>query len=433
MSSIFLYEWKHFIRNPFKLVALFLYILAATYGLQNGSNLFQTQKEEIEKIQVKIQEEKQKFLSQYEEGKLIPEDRPWVDMSTPFWAIWNTPTYQIKTPSPAMVYSIGQAEQFGFYKRVSVWASPYDADMAEEIANPERLQTGTLDFAFAFLFLTPLLLLVLLYNVQSSEAEQGLLPLIEVQSSSTSKWLWARVIFYFSLTLLMVIGLLLYGASLTNVFKQNRSAFIEILFIGIAYLAFWTILYFFIAKNGKSILGNTLQMVGIWLLFGFIIPGIVHQTISILKPANLMTDFIEVRDKEQELYESPDSLFQDKLKALFPEIVNTSIYQDSTKRMKAVNESASALSNQMNRESLAPIELEKQQKNQWIEATFWFNPVSFFQNKMNLIAKTHYKDYQAFRQEIQSSIDERIQVLVHDIWNDVKVDRSKYIRYNETL
>ena len=98
-----------------------------------------------------------------------------------------------------MVYSIGQAEQYGFYKRVTFWASPYDADMAEEIANPERLQTGTLDFAFVLLFLLPLLLLILLYNIKSAEAEQGFLPLIEVQTASKNAWLLARMSFYFLL------------------------------------------------------------------------------------------------------------------------------------------------------------------------------------------------------------------------------------------
>ena len=32
-------------------------------------------------------------------------------------------------------------------------SSPYDADMVEEIANPERLQTGHLDFTFVAILL----------------------------------------------------------------------------------------------------------------------------------------------------------------------------------------------------------------------------------------------------------------------------------------
>ncbi|HHP7242646.1 MAG TPA: hypothetical protein ACFCUD_13300 [Cyclobacteriaceae bacterium] len=430
--NIFLYEWKHFIRNSFKIVAVLLFIVAGIYGLQNGSLLYHEQSAEIEKIQDKAEEEKLKYLKQYEEGKMVDKDRPWLDLSKPSYAIWYTPTYHLKIPSPAMVYSVGQAEQYGFYKRVTFWASPYDADMAEEIANPERLQIGTLDFAFVLLFLMPLLLLILLYNIKSAEAEQGFLPLIEVQTASKNSWLLARILFYFLLATVVIIGLLVYGAMLTDVFKTASNAFGQILFYSLLYLGFWSLIFFFVLKNGKSILGNTLQMVGVWLLFAFVVPAIVHQSVSIAKPANLMTDFIEVRDKQEELYAN-DSLFEQKLIELFPSIVETPVYQDSTNISSAKNSSASALVNELKKESIEPIEKGSQEKNNFIQATYWINPVTFFQNKLNQISETHYNDYQQYRNDIQAMIDKRTVVLVKDLWNDVKVDKEKYLEYNEKL
>lgn len=430
--NIFLYEWRHFIRSPFKIVALILFVIASIYGLQNGSKLYGEHKAEIAKMTDKLEEEKQKYLTMYEEGKLTDEERPWVDMSTPFWAIWWTPTYHFKAPSPAMVYSIGQAEQYGFYKRITFWASPYDADMAEEISNPERLQTGTLDFAFALLFLMPLLFLILVYNLKSAETEQGFLSLVYVQTASKNAWLISRMAFYFGVLLLIVFALLLYGAMLTNVFEKASNAFFQILLYAFLYLVFWAILYFFILQKGTSILGNTLQMVGLWLLFAFVIPASVHQSISIAKPANLMTDFIEVRDKQQDLYAN-DSIFQQKLTALFPEIVKSPVYQDSTKINLARNQSASALVNELKKESIKPIEKENQEKNSLIQTTFWFNPVSFFQNKLNRISQTHFDDYQNYRNEIQTLIDKRTAVLVRELWNDAKVDKEKYLEYYQNL
>jgi hypothetical protein len=173
-------------------------------------------------------------------------------MGHPYWAIWYTPTYHLKMPSPAMVYSIGQAEQYVFYKHITFWASPYDPDMAEEIANPERLQTGTLDFSFVLLFLSPLLLLILLYNLKSAETEQGFMPLIEVQTTSKNKWLLARIAFYYMLVGVVIIGLLVYGAFLTNVFETRGSAFGEILAYTFLYLTFWSIIYFLNFKKWKN-------------------------------------------------------------------------------------------------------------------------------------------------------------------------------------
>jgi len=343
--NVFLYEWKHFNRSPFKIIALLLFLVASIYGLQNGANLYKKQTAEIEKVEQRVTEERQKYIKSYEENNLTPEDRPWIDMSTPFWATWFSSVYYFKKPSPAMVYSIGQSEQYGFYKRITFWASPYDADLAEEIANPERLQTGTLDFAFALLFLSPLVLLVLLYNLKSAETEQGFMPLIEVQSASKNSWLLALMVFYTILLLLLIFALIIYGGILSNVFEKTSNAFGQMLLYSFLYLTFWSILYFFILQKGKSILENTLKMTGIYLLFAFIIPATVHQSLSIKQPANLMTDFIDVRDKQQALY--ADSVFQKKLNELFPKIKNTSVYQDSTKRDLAKNRSAPVLVNEM--------------------------------------------------------------------------------------
>jgi ABC-2 type transport system permease protein len=430
--TLFLYEWKHFLRNPFKVVALILFVLVGIYGLHNGANLYKTQNVAIEKIQTKAKEEQQKILAYYEKGEKGPEDRPWVDVTIPFWAVWYAPTYHFKKPSPALVYSIGQAEQYGFYKNITFWSSPYDADMAEEIANPERLQTGTLDFAFVILYLLPLLLLILLYNIKGAEAEQGFLPLIEVQVHSKNGWLLSRVAFYSVVVLAVLVSLIFYGAALTPVFTQASSAISQMILYALIYLSLWVMSYFFILRSGKSIMGNTLKMVGVWLLFAFIIPATVHQWVSIAKPANLMTDVIDAqRDDLSKLREQPDSVIQTKLDSLFPEITNSPTAKDKRKSNMARNRSNAALANQLMKEGIAPISKENQARNQLIKATFWFSPFTFFQNQLNKLSKTHYIDYQQYRDDIQQLIDQQIKVMVVDTWNEIKVDKEKYLEYSD--
>jgi ABC-2 type transport system permease protein len=332
-----------------------------------------------------------------------------------------------------MVYSIGQSEQYGFYKRITFWASPYDADMAEEIANPERLQTGTLDFSFTILFILPLVLLVLLYNLKSTESEQGFLPLIQVQLPSVNLWLFGRISFYFFLIYTVIVGLLFYGAVLSPVFEGAGDAIFQMMVYTLLYLLFWSLLFYAILIRSKTILGSTLFMSAVYLLFTFVVPAAVHQVLSIRHPANLMTDLIDVRDKEQELYRQPDSVFQAKLEELFPEITESPVYRDSLKKNLAMNRSAAALSNELNKESIGPIEAEKTQRNTFIEGTFWFNPVSFFQNRFNSISETHYTDYQNYRDEIQTLIDEQIRTLVLDTWKEKRVDKQEYLRYTKEL
>ncbi|MEM6397890.1 MAG: hypothetical protein AAF741_16190 [Bacteroidota bacterium] len=428
--QIFLLEWKHFIRSPFKIIALALFIIAGMYGLHQGANLYQKQIAEIETIRNAAQEQRQEIIDDhYRTGVIVPEDTPWVDYSSPFWGAYMSNAYHFKAPSPAMIYSIGQAEQYGFYKKITFFASPYDADMAEEIANPERLQIGTLDFSFVLLFLSPLVLLVLLYNLKSMETEKGIIPLIEVQMPAKNTWLFLRMLFYVSLLLIAILILLTYGAGLAPVFDSADHSFAQTAIYAALYVAFWSAIYFLILRNGKSILGNTLQMSAAYLLFAFIIPAAVHQSLSIRQPANLMTGFIDVRDQLNDLRDGPDSLYAARLIDLYPEVVNTPVYQDSFKLALAMNYSGSMIMNDFNKASIQPIEAENEAKNDFIESTFWFNPVSFFQNRLNAIAQTHYDDYQAYRSAIQSSIDQQIQMMVKDLWNEVQVDEEKYLEY----
>lgn len=432
--DVLLFEWKHFIRSPFKIFALILFIAAGIYGLHVGADLFNEQSDEIEKVEQLVSEERGKYLEMYEKDSLIPEDKTWINLGTPLYAIEYSFIYHNKKPSPAMVYSIGQGEQYGYSKKITRWSSPYDSDLVEEIANPERLQTGSLDFAFALLFLSPLLLLVLLYNLKSLETEQGFLPLIEVQSTSENIWLISRMLFYVIIVLLSLVFLIVYGGRLTSVVSDGDGAFGQMFLYSTAYIIFWSILYFFILKTGKSIMGNSLKMIGLYLVFVFIIPATVSQVLSIKYPTNLMVDFADAKlEKRWDVWGQPSEERQEQLSEMFPEIVNSPISNDESRIDMAIRASTSALENQLQIESIQPIEEANKSRNDFIKSTYIINPVTFFQNKFNSIAGTHYDDYQNYRSEIQFLVDKQIEILIVDMWMDKEVDGKKYEEYIETL
>ncbi|MEL7532829.1 MAG: hypothetical protein AAFN10_16035 [Bacteroidota bacterium] len=409
---------------------MLFFILAGIYALHNGASLYKRQTSEINKINEKVSTEIQENVAFFDSGQLGPAARPWVNLSDPFWAVWYSPRYHFKGPSPAIVYSIGQAEQYGFYKRVSFMSSPYDADMAEEIANPERLQAGTMDFSFVALFLLPLLLLVCLYNVKGAEADSGILSLIYAQTRSQKSWLLSRVAFYFSLLSLSVLGLMVYGAMLTDVFGSAIAAFGSIYLLLFFYLVFWSAAFFLIIYKGHSSIGNTFAMVGVWLLFTFFIPAAVHQWVSTKYPANLMTDFIDAqRDDREEIYDLSESDFQTRLIELFPEISQSIAARDSNLRSAAISDSYSALTNALMKASIKEIEKSNEAKNKLIHASYWLNPLTLMQHQLNQFTETDYYDYQDYRNELQVRIDQRIRDLVLDTWNGVVVDKERYLEY----
>ena len=134
-------------------------------------------------------------------------------------------------------------------------------------------------------------------------------------------------------------------------------------------------------------------MVGLYLVFAFIVPATVSQYLSIKRPANLMREFVDAKlDKRWDLWDQPPHERQAQLNELFPEIVGSPLSGDSDKLNKAIRESTSALENNLQKESIRPIEEEIEAKYAFIRSTYWFNPLSIFQNQLNAVAQTHYDD-----------------------------------------
>ena len=194
--QIFRSELTHLTRSPFKVIALSLFVFALIYGCQNGLALFKKQTKEIGTIKSKNEDLVHKMILQYEAIENGTQEKPRRDPTIPYWAIWNTPSHAFKYPSSMMVFSLGQSEQYGYYKRVTNWSSRFDSDLAEEIANPERLAIGTLDFNFVFTYLSPILIIILLFNIGGLERDLKFENLVYLQSVSKRYWLLLRFLFF---------------------------------------------------------------------------------------------------------------------------------------------------------------------------------------------------------------------------------------------
>ena len=428
--NIFLLEWKHFIRSPYKVIAILLFILASVYGIHNSVSLYQTQINEIAKIEERLSEERQEFIKKHLAGDLSTnQNNNSRDYTSPYWALRQFPLYHFKKPSPSMVFSIGQSEQYGFYKRITFNSSPYDNDLSEEIANPERLQIGTFDFSFALLFLLPLVLMILAFNIKSNEIEQGFMSLIEVQVLSKNSWIVSRVGFYSFLALLISYGLILYGSLLMTSLQPIKTAMVPMMLYTFFYILFWSTLFLFIIIKNKNLLSIILKMSFSFILFVFVTPGIVHQLLSINYPVNLMTDLIDVRDQRQELYGKPHDAINSQLKIIYPQIENGSIMNDSLKVKAALSQSIPALVNSLKKNKIGIVENEIQSKIEFVNKFNIINPIVFFQNRINFLSETHYDNYKAYRNDIQTLIDKQIDVLIEDLWSGRKVDENRYAEY----
>jgi ABC-2 type transport system permease protein len=427
-------EFRHFARNSFKTVSLILFIGAAVYGLQNGYGLLKKHRAEISSIKTKNAETVQRISGWFDEGKTSPDDRPWIDVSTPFWAIWNAPATAVKSPSTLMPFTIGQTEQFGNYKQVTNWSSTFDSDLAEEIANPERLTTGTLDFSFVVLYLLPVLVIVLLFNIGGLEKDLGFDRLIQVTHISQRKWLLARFAFYFFALIIVLLTLMLPYAILTGAFQNEFGTFIKLFSYVAFYMLLWFVVFYFINLSGKGSANQALKMVAVWLLFCIVLPGSIHQIASLKYPASYMTDYINAkRDETYKLWDLPTDSVRNRLLVLYPELAKTKHGKDTIADKDIIDNSSSGLVNELMKNTALAIENNSDDKNRFIQKTYWINPVGFFQNKINALANNDYYAYKQFRNNIQSKIDKKVNAILFDCWNKKTVNKEKYLRYVENF
>ena len=427
LFSIIQYELRHFVRSPFKIASLILFIGAAVYGLQNGYTLLSRQNAEIEAIQAKNKETIAEVTGWYDAGKKGPDDKPWIDVTTPMRAIWYAPASVLKIPTPLMPFSIGQAEQFGYYKQVTNGSSTFDADLAEEIANPERLAIGTLDFSFVILYLLPVLAIILLFNIGGLEKDLGFDRLIQVNQSSSHKWLLARFGFYFLLISGMLFILMLIYAVRTNALSGT---FIGLYALIVLYTLLWFVAFYFVNLKGKGSANQAIKMASLWLLFCVVIPGSVHQLASLKYPGDYMTDYLDAsRDETYKLYDLSADTVKQRLLTAYPNLAQTTYAKDTVADKSIMRNSASGLISKLLKEAAATVENSNEVKNRFIRNTSWFNPVSWFQNRINALCETDYYAYRRYRTDIQAVIDKKVELLLHDSWNKETVDKKRFLEY----
>ena len=431
--SIFLYEFLHFKRNKAKLFCYLFFMILCILSILNGFEKYSKQINTISQIEEKKQEDISNIIKWFENNKKGPEDRPWVDIGNPFWAIYYTPTYAYKIPSDLFPLGIGQSEQFGYYKKITRWSSTYDNDMIEEISNFERLIYGVIDFSFLVIFLLPILIIIFTYNINGLEKDLDFHKLIMNQTKNVNFWILNRLLFYF-LLLIFSIDIMILCVGLINNFNQHISSIFQLVLISNLYILFFFIIFYFLIRHGKSNNNIAFKMISIWLIFCVLIPGSVHQYSNLKFPTNYMTDFLDANRKETyDVFKLENNELHNILIDLYPDLINTRLLQDKTPKNQKIRRSISSIINKMNIEAATEIELQNESKNKFIRRSYFYNPVSFVQNMWNSCTLTNYESYREFRTKIQEAITTRNELILFELWNNNKVDMSLYNNYLKTL
>ncbi len=177
--------------------------------------------------------------------------------------------------------SIGQRDLNNSIQSVTIRnleAQRYDTDLI----NPVNLHAGNLDLGFVIIYLFPLVIISLCYNIISEEQEGGTWKLLMVQSSKPI-WIpvYKLIIRFVAVSLLLLLLVLLAVCYLGIEWDQYLLAFS---YLSVLYLLFWFSLSFFIVSWQKNSSFNAAILLTAWVLLTVILPATVNNYVAYRYP-----------------------------------------------------------------------------------------------------------------------------------------------------
>lgn len=284
MKTLLSFEWKLFLRNRIFLLGIGLVFFAGIYAIYYGNTEIIRQKATISSVQKADLERVAKQKADFKEPN--------------FEASWRMSRVITNIPSSLAALSLGQRDVFPYYKSVRTYGL-YSGIFSSEIANPLKLLTGNFDLAFVFIFLLPLLIIALSFNVLSSEKEQGTLSLILSNQISLKRLIGTKMLFRFLLVLALVTLLFLLGIIWTGTGLNSYA--ISWFASTCLYIAFWFSVAFWVVSLQKNTSFNALSLLAAWLVFVLVIPTLINLYLESSQPissgATLQRELREIPEK----------------------------------------------------------------------------------------------------------------------------------------
>jgi ABC-2 type transport system permease protein len=223
------------------------------------------------------------------------------------------PRYAAMPPGPLAALAIGQSDLLPYYFRVSTDARE-NIMSATELENPHRLLTGRFDLAFVLIYLYPLLILGITYNLLSAEKEEGTLALALSQPVSLRTLITGKV----ALRALLLIGIvtacslvaLLVSGGVTGVDgvggaggAGGAGVMRAVLWLGVvmAYGAIWFAIAIVVASFGRASATNATILASVWLVLVVMLPSLFNLLVTTVYPVPSRVEMVQaVREASDE-------------------------------------------------------------------------------------------------------------------------------------
>ncbi len=284
-------------------VVVVCFALVIGYAVLNRSAEVETQKNNIkewprinERSIHKHQDAAREIERKIQAGEYKDETPPPYNARSPRYAANNLTATIALPPAPLAVLAVGRSDLDTLAYRANLNSPP--EPRREQTDYPLKLLIGRLDLAFVTLYLYPLFILALSFNLISSEKESGVLALLLSQPISARMLIFgktlARAIVIFGSTILFSAG-----AALFSKVNFTDGAVIAGLLLWLLVILIYGVFWFGLAvlanyRSAGSAPCALLLTLG-WFGLTILLPASINLVSTSVFPAPSRTEFINAR------------------------------------------------------------------------------------------------------------------------------------------
>ncbi|MEJ7644723.1 MAG: ABC transporter permease subunit [Chryseolinea sp.] len=287
-SKLVKMQYWLFVKQKTHWLLLFVFFVTGLYGLYQG---FAFKGKQIATINA-FRDEKVGAINEMVKGfhadtTTVAGKEAYQKVTTLILANWYTILPAYKIPNTTALFAIGQGDVFPYYYTVKLESFFMQLFKQNEITNPLRALAGHFDVSFWVVLLLPLFIIVLSFNILSSELDNGNWRLINSQGVSQKRWVTSKIVLVASVTGVLLIVVWLSGLVINYVsFSQPPTLNDFIFFTGATiYLTLWMSVLFLINALSLNTSASALYSGVLWVLICIVSPAlttaIIEKTVAV--------------------------------------------------------------------------------------------------------------------------------------------------------
>lgn len=220
--------------------------------------------------------------------------------------------------NPLAGLAIGQTDLNNNIQHLTILAlegQKYDTDLV----NPTKLHVGNLDLSFVLIFLFPLVVIALSFNLWHEEVERGTWRIIKIQGQSSLRFLLSK--FTIRVALVLLALLLLYIVAIPALGLDLSVPYLSMVAISVLYVLFWFTLSLLVVSRGWTSSVNAVVLLSLWLGLVVLLPVGINSYVSSKYPLDeALTLTIRQRDEYHKKWDTDKQATMRKFVACYPEL-----------------------------------------------------------------------------------------------------------------